>query len=130
MTTQFLNQLYEFVAYKVGLKPLPEFPESRERKIADKDSLRFHQAYFSQWNDDRQRSAQIANYVRDETGFREAVGYSYHPVNADFSKFPSADTSLVRPDELRFLNTPEFARTMRFTLRNDDADNGGVEKLR
>lgn len=130
MTSQFINQLYEFVLYKVGLKTIPEPMDTRPRKIADKDSLRFQQAYFSQWNDDRLRTAQVANFVRDEMGFREAVGYAYHPVNANFSRFPSADTSLIRPDELNFLSTPEFLRTAKFRLRTDDADYGGVEKLR
>lgn len=110
-----ITQLFQ----SLGLIAMPE-PKPSIRRQADKDSLRFQQAWFNQWDDERQNEGQRANFARDQRGLHLSQGFSALPVKVDFSGTPSAKKDLIRPDEQSYLSSPQWLRsTGDRTLRAD-----------
>ena len=88
------------------------FESKRAVRGADKDSLRWSQEWFNQWDDERKRDANVANVVRDEGGYIRAIGYSPHPLNANFSHLPATiNAGGVSATTHAYLSSPEFLRT-------------------
>jgi hypothetical protein len=86
------------------------FESQKPHKIADKDSLRWSQAWFDQWDDERQRNVLVANIARDDGGYWRAIGFSHHPVNATFGTLPATINTVPLAERNNFLNTPETLR--------------------
>jgi hypothetical protein len=112
-----ITQLFQ----SLGLIAMPE-PKPTMRQQADKDSLRFHQAWFNQWDDERQNEGQRANFARDQRGLHISQGFSALPVRVDFSKSsPSAPKNLIKPDEQAYLSSPQWLRTSGDRMLRADA---------
>lgn len=106
-----LNRLLVMLQQQLGLASITIVPfESKKgHRIADKDSLRWSQAWFDQWADERERDAQVANYVRDEVGYINAIGFAPHAVNANFGNLPAGG---VPADLAPTMNSPSFLRVV------------------
>lgn len=96
----------------------------RPQAQADKDSLRFFQTYYNQWDDERSRSAMVANVARDDFGFHRAIGFSHHPVAVSMNQLPTAMSKVPPADRQRWASTPDFLRSYKMTLWNDDRQLG------
>ena len=86
------------------------FESKKPSKAADKDSLRFHQAWYGQWDDERQRGVLIANHVREEGGYWSAIGFAPHPVSVSFGELPATINAVPPADRHAFLSAPPDLR--------------------
>jgi hypothetical protein len=121
-----LITLKDDIMSALGMKQpeLKPFESQKPKKVADRDSLRWFQSYYNQWDDERQRNALIANIVRDDTGFIKAIGFAHHPVNANFAQLPATINAVPMADRQNWASTPEFLRNHRMTLWTDDRQLG------
>ena len=90
-----------------------EFVSTKPHAVADKDSLRFSQAWFDQWDDERSRNQLVANIARDDAGYWRAIGFSHHPVQAGFRHLPGAINEVPLAERNAFLNSPATMRTFK-----------------
>jgi len=118
--------LHDHITELLGFKQPKVIPgtSKRPQAQADKDSLRWFQTYYNQWDDERARNAIVANVARDDLGFHRAVGFSHHPVSVSFNSIPTAMSKIPRADQQRWASTPEFLRSYKMTLWNDDRQLG------
>lgn len=118
--------LHDHIQELLGFKQPKLIPgtSKRPQAQADKDSLRWFQTYYNQWDDERTRSAMVANVARDDLGFQRAVGFSHHPVAVQFNTVPTALSKIPQADRQRWASTPEFLRSYKMTLWNDDRQLG------
>lgn len=96
-----------------GQPKMKDFQSAKPSKQADKDSLRWSQAWFNQWDDERTRNAMIANVARDDAGYWNAIGFSHHPVNASFGQLPATINAVPPAQRHAFLNSPETMRNIK-----------------
>ena len=118
--------LHDHITELMGLKQGKVVPATSKRPQdqANKDSLRWFQTYYDQWDDERQRNATIANIARDELGFHRAIGFSAHPVSVSFNSLPATINTIPLADRQAWASTPEFLRSYKMTLWNDDRSLG------
>ena len=106
-----LNKLFVMLQQQLGLAgtTIVPFESKKGHRIADKDSLRWSQAWFDQWADERERDAQVENYVRDEVGYINDIGFAPHALNANFGNLPAGS---VPADLAPMMNSPHFLRAV------------------
>lgn len=100
-------------AFGFAKPQVKEFVSEKPHRVADKDSLRFSQAWFDQWDDERSRNALVANIARDDAGYWRAIGFSHHPVQAGFRHLPGAINAVPPAQQNAFLNSPATMRTFK-----------------
>ena len=118
--------LHDHIQELMGFKQskVVQATSKRPQAQADKDSLRWFQTYYNQWDDERQRKAMVANMARDEMGFHRAIGFSHHPVSVSFNSVPTQAQSVPPADRQSWASTPEFLRSYKMTTWNDDRQLG------
>lgn len=113
--TSFLASIQKTVSDALGMSnpTVKDFVSAKPHRVADKDSLRFSQAWFDQWDDERSRNQMVANVARDDTGYWKAIGFSPHPVQTNFRHLPGAINAVPPAEQHTFLNSPATMRTFK-----------------
>ena len=100
-------------ALGLGKPAVKPFESKKPSRTADKDSLRWQQAWFGQWADERDRGVLVANHVRDEVGYYNAIGFAPHPVNVSFGELPATINTVPPADRHAYMSAPAELRAFK-----------------